>query len=473
MSPKPTPSFSATVRFEYPNVVGMLGKVTSAIGEAGGDIGSIDIIKTETDTITRDINLSAYSIDHIHQLIQEIKKIHGINIIHVTDRTFAIHHGGKIEIGLKHPARNREDMAMVYTPGVARVCLDILEQPKHVYNYTIKGNTVAIVTDGSAVLGLGDIGPQAAMPVMEGKSMLFKQFANVDAFPICLNTKDPDEIVKVVKSISPTFGGINLEDISAPRCFEIEERLSQELDIPVFHDDQHGTAIVVLAALINALLIVGKELGDIRIAISGAGSAGIACTHLLIAAGVDPGKIIISDIYGTLCRGQGDRLNKYQQEIAEITNPGQVKGTIHEAIVGADLFLGVSAPNILTAKDIMNMAKDPIVFALANPTPEIMPEEAMPYAKIVATGRSDYMNQINNVLCFPGLFRGLLDSRATKVTFEMKLAAARAIAGLIKPFEMNEDYIIPSAFDDRTQKVVAEAVEQAAIKEKKAKKPKR
>jgi malate dehydrogenase (oxaloacetate-decarboxylating) len=464
MSHRPTPSFSANLRIEYPNIVGMLGKITSAIGDAGGDIGSIDIHNTGKNTIIRDINFSASGLPHIHKIIDVIKKIPGIKVRHVTDKTFAIHLGGKISIKLKHPVNNRDDLSMVYTPGVARVCMDIHDIPRHVYKYTIKSNTVAVVTDGTAVLGLGDIGPSAALPVMEGKAMLFKQFGDVDAFPICLDTKVPEEIINIVKKISPVFGGINLEDISAPRCFEIEERLKNELDIPVFHDDQHGTAVVVLAALYNALKIVKKDLDKIKITTSGAGAAGIACVKLLINAGVDPGKIIICDSKSAIHKGRKDGMNKYKDELAAITNAKKIKGSLHDAIKGADVFIGTSAPDLLTSADIKNMAKDAIVFAMANPTPEIMPEDAQPYAKVIATGRSDYPNQINNVLCFPGLFRGLLDSKAKTVTYEMKLAAAQAIANLIKPSELNEDYIIPSVFDKRTARVVAQAVESTVKK---------
>lgn len=463
---KPTPSYSATLRIEYPNIVGMLGKITSAIGIAGGDIGSIDIYKIGKNTIVREINFSAGSEKHIHQIIEVLKGIEGVKIKHITDRTFAVHQGGKISIKLKHPVNNRDDLSMVYTPGVARVCMDIHKNPNHVYNYTIKGNTVAVVTDGTAVLGLGDIGPESALPVMEGKAMLFKQFADVDAFPICLDTKDPEEIINIVKKIAPVFGGINLEDISAPRCFEIEERLRNDLDIPVFHDDQHGTAVVVLSALYNALKIVKKEIDKIKIVTSGAGAAGIACVKLLIKAGVNPKNIIICDSKGAIYKGRKEGMNKYKEELALITNGKRIKGSIHNAIKDADVFIGTSGPGLLTGEDIKNMAKSAIVFAMANPIPEIMPEEAQPYAKIIATGRSDYPNQINNVLCFPGFFRGLLDSRAKTVTYEMKISAAQAIANLIKPSELNDDYIIPSPFDKRTPKAVAEAVESIVKKYK-------
>ncbi len=467
---KPTPSFSVAVRIEYPNQVGMLGKITSTIGEAGGDIGSIDIFKLTKNTIIRDINFSASNTEHIHEIINKLRGIPGVVIKHVTDRTFSVHHGGKISIKLKHPINNRDDLSMVYTPGVARVCMDIHKHPHHVYNYTIKGNMVAVITDGTAVLGLGDIGPSAALPVMEGKCMLFKQFADVDAFPVCLDTKNTEEIIKVIKTIAPVFGGINLEDISAPRCFEIEDRLRNELDIPVFHDDQHGTAVVALAALYNALKIVKKDINNIRIVTSGAGAAGIACIKLFIKAGVDPKKVIVCDSKGAIYKGRKEGMNSYKEELAEITNAKKMKGSVHEVIDGADIFIGTSGPNLLNVEDIKKMAKDAIVFAMANPIPEIMPEEAQPFARIIATGRSDYPNQINNVLCFPGFFRGLLDSRAKKITYEMKIAAAQAISGLVKASELNEDYIIPSPFDKRVPKAVADAVESVVKKQKLSKK---
>lgn len=463
---KPTPSFSVTVRVEYPNVVGMLGKLTSLIGELGGDIGSIDIIKISKNSITRDITFSGSNEEHVHNIVEKIRRFENVKVKHVTDKTFAVHHGGKISIKLKHSISTREDLSMVYTPGVARVCMDIYKNPKHVYNFTIKGNSVAVVTDGTAVLGLGNIGPFAALPVMEGKAMLFKQFADVDAFPICLDTTDTEEIIRTVKSISPGFGGINLEDISAPRCFEIEERLRSELDIPVFHDDQHGTAVVVLAALYNALKVVKKDIDKINVVVSGAGAAGLACVKLLIYAGVKAEKVIICDSKGAIYRGRKEGMNSYKEEMAKITNKRGVKGSVHEAIKGADLFIGTSGPGLLTGEDIKSMAKDAIVFAMANPVPEIMPEEAMPYARIIATGRSDYPNQINNVLCFPGFFRGLLDSKAKTVTYDMKIAAAQAIASLVKSNELNEDYIIPSPFDKRVTKAVAQAVETIVKKKK-------
>jgi malate dehydrogenase (oxaloacetate-decarboxylating) len=372
-----------------------------------------------------------------------------------------IHQGGKIEIKNKIPLNTREDLSMAYTPGVARVCMTIHEDRKKVYDLTIKRNTVAVVTDGTAVLGLGDIGPEAAMPVMEGKAMLFKEFGGVDAFPICLRTKDPKEIISVVKLISPGFGGVNLEDISAPRCFEIEDRLKRELDIPVFHDDQHGTAVVILAGLINALKIVDKQLEDIRVVIIGLGAAGIASIRLLLSCGVK--QIIGCDRSGILYKGRKENMNPIKEKIAEQTNPERLKGSIPKALKGADIFIGLSQPGLVHSRDIKSMAKDPIIFAMANPIPEIMPEEAARYARVVATGRSDYPNQINNVLCFPGLFRGVLDCQARKINDEMLFAAANAIAHIILKEELSEDYIIPSVLNRRVPEQVSNNVREAAI----------
>ena len=372
-----------------------------------------------------------------------------------------MHLGCKIEIVSKVPLKTRADLSMAYTPGVARVCMDIHHDRAKAFEYTIKKNTVAVVSDGTAVLGLGDIGPAAAMPVMEGKAMLFKEFAGIDAFPICLDTKDPDEIVRTVKAIAPGFGGINLEDISAPRCFEIENRLRDELNIPVFHDDQHGTAVVVLAALINALKLVGKQMRDIKVVVSGIGAAGAACTKILLAAGVS--HVIGCDRAGIIHRGRSD-MNWLKTWYADHTNPHNETGTVHDAMRGADLFLGLSAPGLIDIADVQAMAKDPIVFAMANPTPEIMPEDAAPYVAVMATGRSDYPNQINNVLCFPGIFKGALACRASRINEEMKLAAAHAIAGIITPAELHPEYIVPSVFDKRVAEAVAHGVEEAAYK---------
>lgn len=371
-------------------------------------------------------------------------------------------HKGKVEVVSKVAVKNRDDLSTAYTPGVAEPCRKIRDNKADVYKYTCKGNMVAVVSDGTAVLGLGDIGPEAAIPVMEGKSILFKEFGGVDAFPICLDTKDVDEIVETVKRIAPVFGGINLEDISAPRCFEIEKRLKEELDIPVFHDDQHGTAIVVSAGLINALKLVGKPFDEANVVINGAGSAGISICKLLLQLGI--GNVVLVDRQGALCLGQ-DWMNPAQAEMAEITNKDRQTGSLAEIMKGKDVFVGVSAPNIVTAEMVASMAADPIVFAMANPTPEIMPEEAAKGGvRVMATGRSDYPNQINNVLVFPGIFRGALDAKATGITEEMKMAAAKAIASIVTDDELKEDYIIPGAFDERVAKVVAKAVADEAIK---------
>ena len=371
-------------------------------------------------------------------------------------------HKGKVEVVSKVAVKNRDDLSTAYTPGVAEPCRKIRDNKADVYKYTCKGNMVAVVSDGTAVLGLGDIGPEAAIPVMEGKSILFKEFGGVDAFPICLDTKDVDEIVETVKRIAPVFGGINLEDISAPRCFEIEKRLKEELDIPVFHDDQHGTAIVVSAGLINALKLAGKPFDEANVVINGAGSAGISICKLLLQLGI--GNVVLVDRQGALCPGQ-DWMNPAQAEMAEITNKDRQTGSLAEIMKGKDVFVGVSAPNIVTAEMVASMAADPIVFAMANPTPEIMPEEAAKGGvRVMATGRSDYPNQINNVLVFPGIFRGALDAKATGITEEMKMAAAKAIASIVTDDELKEDYIIPGAFDERVAKVVAKAVADEAIK---------
>lgn len=380
----------------------------------------------------------------------------------VYERSLELHekNHGKVEVISKVKVENREDLSLAYTPGVAEPCRKIHANPDDVYKYTAKGNLVAVVSDGTAVLGLGDIGPLAGMPVMEGKSILFKEFANVDAFPICLDTKDVNEIVETVKRIAPCFGGINLEDISAPRCFEVEARLKKELDIPVFHDDQHGTAIVVCAGLINALKVVGKKMEDIRVVINGAGSAGISICKLILQFGV--GDVVLVDRQGALCPGE-EWMNPAQKAMAEVTNKDHQRGLLAEIIKNKDVFIGVSAPNLVTAEMVKTMAKDPIIFAMANPTPEIMPDVAKAGgARVVATGRSDFPNQINNVLVFPGIFRGALDVRATDITEEMKLAASRAIASLITPEELNEEYIIPSPFDKRVCSVVAKEVGRVA-----------
>ncbi|MBI2000079.1 MAG: NAD-dependent malic enzyme [candidate division NC10 bacterium] len=460
MLPKTSASYSITMRVEIQNRIGMLGRVTSAIGKAGGDIGAVDIAGFGKETVIRDITVSARDEAHEKLIAAAVGKLPGVKVVNVSDRTFLAHLGGKIEVRSKSPIKTRSDLSMVYTPGVARVCMAIHQDPGKAHQLTIKKNTVAVITDGSAVLGLGNIGPAAALPVMEGKAALFKEFAGVDAFPICLDTQDSDEIVRTAKYIATGFGGINLEDISAPRCFEIEERLQKEVDIPVFHDDQHGTAVVVLAALLNGLRIVKKKLRDLKIVVSGVGASGIACTKILMAMGAR--NLIGLDTKGALYRGRTENMNAMKEWYVQATNPHNLKGDILQVIAGADMFLGLSGPGSLPLKALRKMARDPIVFAMANPIPEIMPEEAAPYVRVMATGRSDYPNQINNVLCFPGFFRGLLEARASHVNQPMKIAAAKAIASLVSHRELSEEYIIPSVFDTRVAPAVAAAVARAA-----------
>ncbi len=453
-------SYTIITRVEMEDKVPFID-VVKAIHEIGGEIAAVDIVSRGKGATIRDITVFV-SPNHEKTLIDSIGAVQGVRIINVSDRTFLMHLGGKLEIQSRVPIKNRDDLSHVYTPGVARVCMALHEDPSKAYSLTIKRNTVAVVTDGTAVLGLGDIGPTAALPVMEGKAMLFKEMAGVDSFPICLNTKDTEEIISIVKAIAPVFGGINLEDISSPRCFEIEERLKQELDIPVFHDDQHGTAVVMMAGMINALKIVGKQMSDIKVVFSGVGAAGIACTRMLIAAGV---KHIVGATrsVGIIRRGEAYE-NPMYQWYAEHTNPDNVGGTLSDAMEGADVFIGVSGPNVITVDDLKKMARDPIVFAMANPTPEILPEVAAPYVRVMATGRSDYPNQLNNVLCFPGIFRGALDCQATTINEEMKLAAAYAIASVVEDDELNEQYIIPSVFSNRVVEAVRKKVIEAAIK---------
>jgi malate dehydrogenase (oxaloacetate-decarboxylating) len=458
----PTASHSLTVRLQITNKPGMLGKVTSAIGKGGGDIGAIDLVEVGKTTITRDITFKTSGERHGQQVVERLRGLEGVEVVNVSDRTFLMHLGGKIEVRGKMPVRTRDDLSMAYTPGVARICMAIHHDPEKAYTLTIKQNTVAVVTDGSAVLGLGDIGPSGAQPVMEGKALIFKEFAGVDAFPICLATKDVDEIVMIVKGLAPVFGGINLEDISAPRCFEIEERLQRDLDIPVFHDDQHGTAVVVLAALLNALKLVKKKLSEANIVFTGAGASGIATAKLLMKAGAR--NIIGCDRAGAIYKGRKENMNSMKEWFAQHTNPRRVRGTAGDALVGADIFIGLSGPGVVSLKDIKAMNRDAIVFAMANPIPEILPEEAGAYVRVMATGRSDYPNQINNSCCFPGFFRGMLDVRARRVNDEMKLAAAHAIAGMVGKNELSEEYITPSMFDPRLVPAVSAAVAEAAIR---------
>ena len=449
------PSNSVIVRLRLFNEVGVLNRVTQKISDLGGNIGAIDIVRPEPDALIRDITIFTHNPEHGEKLVEGLREIEDVEFINFSDRTFLAHLQGKIEINNRLPLSTRDDLSIAYTPGVARVCTEIHKNPENAYKLTIKGNTVAVVTDGTAVLGLGDIGPKAAMPVMEGKAMLFKQFADIDAWPICLDTTDTEEIISIVKALAPGFGGINLEDISAPRCFEIEERLRNELDIPVFHDDQHGTAVVTTAALINALKLVRKKPKDIKVVVSGAGAAGTACSKMIMHLGVK--NLIGCDSKGAIHNQRTD-INQSKRWFADNANPDQEQGSLKEVLKGADVFVGVSAPNILDAGDIRNMEKDAIVFAMANPDPEILPEDARPVAAVVATGRSDYPNQINNVLCFPGIFRGALDCRAKTITEEMKLAASHAIAETLDEQHLYPDYIIPTVFDKSVTPKIADAV---------------
>ena len=460
MGVAPSASYSLTVRLEITNRPGMLGRVAMAIGGAGGDIGAVDIVESLPARVIRDITIKARDSHHGQQIVNRLKRLAGVKVVNISDRTFLLHLGGKIEVRNKVPIRTRDDLSMVYTPGVARVCLAIRDDRERAFALTMKHNSVAVVTDGTAVLGLGDIGPEAALPVMEGKAMLFKEFAGVDAFPICLGSKDVSTIVETVKLIAPGFGGINLEDIAAPRCFEVEDRLRKELDIPVFHDDQHGTAVVVLAALLNGLRIVRKELRRLRVVVTGVGAAGTATIKILLSSGV--ADIIGVDEHGIIHRNRDRGLDFMKRWVASTTNPRNVRGGLAEALEGADVFIGLSVPRLLTVRGLKRMARDPIVFAMANPVPEIQPEEAGRHVRVMATGRSDYPNQINNVLCFPGFFRGLLDSRARAVNDEMKLAAARAIAASVTKSELSEEYIIPSVFNKSVAPAVAEGVARAA-----------
>jgi malate dehydrogenase (oxaloacetate-decarboxylating) len=456
----PSAQYRLTIRVRIDDAHGMLGVLTSAIGQAGGMVTAIDLVEVDGSQSVRDIVVDASGMEHWEQIIAAISALDGVQVIDTTDRTFLLHVGGKIEQHNKHPLKTRDDLSMAYTPGVARVSLAIADDEDKAFQYTIKRNTVAVVSDGSAVLGLGSIGPAAAMPVMEGKCCLFKEFAGVDAFPICLDTLDPDEIVRTVEVIAPAFGGINLEDISAPRCFVIEEQLKERLDIPVFHDDQHGTAVVVMAALLNAVKLTGRRIEDLNVMIIGLGAAGIAVTKILLAAGVR--QIIGADSAGALHIRREDyidgSMNPLKRWFAEVTNPDCRAGAPADVIEGADLLIGVSGARALPAAALSRMNADAMVFAMANPNPEVNPEEAAPYVRIMATGRSDYPNQINNVLCFPGIFRGALDVRATAITEEMKMAAARAIAAIVEEKELREDYIIPSVFNRDVAPAVASAV---------------
>jgi malate dehydrogenase (oxaloacetate-decarboxylating) len=461
----PSASYSITVRLEVTPDPRVLGHVTTAVAETGGAVTALDVAESHSDRLVVDLTCSASSGEHAEQVTDTLREVEGVTVRKVSDRTFLLHIGGKIEVRPSVPLRNRDDMSMAYTPGVARVCEAIAAEPEDARRLTIKRNSVAVVTDGSAVLGLGDLGPAAALPVMEGKAALFKRFADVDAWPLCLDTYDVDEIVRTVQLVAPVFGGINLEDISAPRCFEVEQRLRELLDIPVFHDDQHGTAVVVVGALLNALRVVGKALEEVSVVLAGAGAAGTAILRLLLHAGVKQARVC--DVHGILAPGRDD-LDDNSRDIAERTNPEDEQGSLRDALRGADVFIGVSAPNILDGDDIATMAEDSVVFALANPVPEVDPAEARRTASVVATGRSDEPNQINNVLVFPGVFRGLLDAHARDVTLDTELAAAHALAAAVDPDQLNPLYIVPSVFDPAVHEAVAGAVRDAAEKSQEA-----
>ncbi len=458
----PSASFSATLRTRLDDSPGTFARLAAAVGEAGASLGAIDLVRVEKTTKVRDVTVLAADAAHLDQVVENVRHIDGVEVVHVSDRTFLMHLGGKIEVVPRTPLKTRDDLSMAYTPGVARISRAIADDPTKVWTLTTKQHMVAVVTDGSAVLGLGNIGPEAALPVMEGKAMLFKEFGNVDAFPIALATQDPDEIVAAVKAISPGFGGINLEDIAAPRCFEVEERLQAELDIPVFHDDQHGTAICVLAALLNALRVVGKRLEDVRIVTTGCGAAGTAVTKILLGAGAR--WIVGCDEDGALYCGRPG-LSDAKREYAELTNPDNIVGAADDVLAGADVFIGLSVPGAITRAGVERMAPAPIVFALANPRSEVEPEEIEDLAAVIATGRSDYPNQINNVLAFPGVFRGALDVGSRAITHNMQIAAAHALAGVIAEHELAADYVVPSVFDRSVAPAVARAVAEAATAE--------
>jgi malate dehydrogenase (oxaloacetate-decarboxylating) len=453
--PVTSASYSLTVRLTADGDPASIGRIATAVGSAGGAVTAIDVVDSRSDGLTVDVTCSAADAAHSEEMVEALRAVPGVKVRKVSDRTFLLHLGGKLEVASKVPLKTRDDLSMAYTPGVARVCLALAANPDDVRRLTIKGNTVAVVTDGSAVLGLGDIGPGAAMPVMEGKAVLFKRFADIDAWPICLDTQDVDEIVRTVELLAPGFGGINLEDIAAPRCFEIEARLREKLDIPVFHDDQHGTAIVALAALRNALRVVDKRLEDVKIVVAGGGAAGTAIVHLMLKAGAR--RVLVWDREGILSPDD-ERLSQAKRDLARRTNPEGVRGELPDALEGADVFIGVSAGNVLAVEDLGRMADDAVVFPMANPTPEVDPVRARQYAAVVASGRSDLPNQINNVLAFPGVFRGLLDARAREISDGMLLAAAEAIAAVVTDDQLNANYIIPSVFDPAVAKAVAAAV---------------
>lgn len=456
----PSAQYSVTIRLEYPHESGWIAKIASVISRQRGTIGAMDLVQIHKGRSLRDYTIECASTDQAEKIIQSVGRLEGVTVRSVSDNTFLMHLGGKLQIASKVSLKTRADLSMAYTPGVARVCMAIHKDPRTSFNLTIRKNCVAVVSDGSAVLGLGNIGPHAAMPVMEGKAILFKEFASVDAFPLCVDTQDPEEIISFCQRIAPAFGGINLEDIAAPKCFHIEDRLKEILDIPVFHDDQHGTAVVVLAGLINALKVTGKRRQEVKVVVSGAGAAGLACTKALKGFGISD--IVVCDSKGAIHKDRDVGDNPAKVWMARKTNPKGRKGTLQKVIRGADLFLGLSAPELLSRRDIEKMNRDPIIFAMSNPVPEILPEETEGLAAVMATGRSDYPNQINNVLAFPGIFRGALDSRAGEINERMKRAAAYAIADIISSEELAPDYVIPSVFNRRVSRRVAAAVAREA-----------
>jgi malate dehydrogenase (oxaloacetate-decarboxylating) len=455
-------AFSLRIRARLRNAPGILGQLATALGGAGGSLMGIEIVETDGATVTRDLVVFCPSEQQAALVAAAARQIKGVEVLEVEDRTFAYHAGGKLSVEGKLRLRDKDDLAMAYTPGVARVCTAIAREPELVHRYTMKSNTVAVVTDGTAVLGLGDIGPEAALPVMEGKAVLFKSFAGVNAVPLCLKVSSADELVETVQRLEPMFGGINLEDIAAPRCFEVEARLTELLSIPVFHDDQHGTAVVVLAALRNAMVVTGRRLSDLHVVLSGAGAAGVAITKMLISAGVED--IVAADRRGALHKGR-DGLDPSKQWLVDHANPENRSGTLQDLLVDADVFIGVSGPGLLAREDVARMSAGPIVFALANPVPEILPEEVEGLVAVMATGRSDYPNQINNVLCFPGIFRGALDVGATRITEGMKLAASEAIAAAVPAARLGADEVVPSVFAPGVAQTVAVAVGAAATSE--------
>ncbi len=465
MAAIPSPSYSITLRLEAPVGPRTTTDLVSTVGETGAAVTAVDVVEATDESMVVDVSANARDEAHVGELRSALEEIAGVAVRHISDATFLMHLGGKLEVTPKVNLRHRDDLSRAYTPGVARVCLAIADRPEDARRLTIARNTVAVVTDGTAVLGLGDIGPAAAMPVMEGKAALFKQFAGVDAWPVALDTTDTEEIIRTVKAIAPAYGGINLEDISAPRCFEIERRLREELDIPVFHDDQHGTAIVVLAALINALKVVDKQLEDVKIVVSGVGAAGMAIIRLLLGQGAC--HVVGFDRNGAIHPGS-EYSDEHREWLVKNTNAAGFEGSLVDGLKGADVFIGVSAGNILTGEDIERMAEDAIVFALANPTPEVDPLAAAQHAAVVATGRSDYPNQINNVLAFPGLFRGLLDARATSISDDVMRASAVAIASVVDSSKRNPSYIVPSVFDTGVSKAVAAAVAEVVRAEREA-----